>query len=162
VAQAAGSTADLGVGGITDMASNSTAASRRHTRKPVQITARVSSVDAERDPATGRAYFWSAEEICSNLSEGGALVECAEPLAAGTRVLLELGLSGGLRVELIGRVAWTRIRAASSQDGCRYSIGVEFIGGSRDHFNRLSRQLRQPTVPEPRPRARAHFPTRSA
>ena len=103
---------------------------RRHRRVTTALPVRVSTIEADRDPWTGRPFFRSSQETCSNLSRGGAFVRTGELLEPGRRVLLEISLPNGSQVETIGRVAWTK-RALERRDAeLDTGIGVEFLGGA--------------------------------
>jgi hypothetical protein len=112
---------------------------RRHPRVPLALSIRVSSIDPETDPWTGRPFFRSSQEICGNLSRGGAFIRTREPFAAGRRLLLELELPDGRPVEAVGRVAWTRVvlRPAGADDDAT-GVGIEFLGGVPDDLARLA------------------------
>ena len=111
---------------------------RRHRRVTTELPVRVSTIEADRDPWTGRPFFRSSQETCANLSRGGAFVRTGELLEPGRRVLLEISLPNGSQVETIGRVAWTRRtlegRAAEVDTG----IGVEFLGGASSALSALA------------------------
>jgi len=106
---------------------------RRHRRVPVETAIRLSTIDPEVDPWTGRPFFRACEESCTNVSRGGALVLTREPLAPGRRLLLEMQLPGGIAFEAIARVAWTR----PEHEDAGYGLGVEFLGGTPEHLARL-------------------------
>ena len=113
---------------------------RRHRRVEIQTPIRLSTIDPEIDPFSGRPFFRVCEESCANLSRGGARVRTREPLAPGRRLLLEMQLPGGTAFEAIGRVAWTRAEladAAALERGPDFGLGVEFLGGTPDHMARL-------------------------
>ncbi|HXK25537.1 MAG TPA: PilZ domain-containing protein [Myxococcota bacterium] len=111
---------------------------RRHRRVPTTLPVRVSTIEADRDPWTGRPFFRTSQETCANLSRGGAFVRTGELLEPGRRVLLEISLPNGSQVETIGRVAWTRHtlerRAAELDTG----IGIEFLGGASSALSALA------------------------
>lgn len=111
---------------------------RRFERVPVEAPIRLSTIDPEVDPWTGRPFFRSCEERCANLSRGGALVRTREPLPPGRRLLLEVELPDGRLFEAIGRVAWSRPEASAGE---QWGLGVEFLGGTPDHMARLERFL---------------------
>jgi len=111
---------------------------RRHRRVEVESTIRLSTIDPEIDPWTGRPFFRACEEACSNVSRGGALVRTREPLLPGRRLLLELELPGGIAFEAIARVAWSRPEIdADHRASFGYGLGVEFLGGTPEHLARL-------------------------
>ena len=114
---------------------------RRHPRIEASIDVRISTIEPERDPWTGRPFFRALHETCVNLSRGGAFVRTAEPLRPGRRLLVEMQLPNGQPVEAIGRVAWTRrtldrsAGAEAKREGT--GIGIEFLGGSARQFSLL-------------------------
>ncbi len=114
---------------------------RRHPRISAALPVRVSTIEPERDPWTGRPFFRAAQEHCANLSRGGAFVATQEPIAPGRRVIVELDLPNGERLEAIGRVAWARTVMAPGQNRGEGTegggIGVEFLGGAANHFSQL-------------------------
>lgn len=116
-------------------------------RVATAVPVRVSTVDPEVDPTTGRTFFRTAKETTANLSRGGAYVRTWEPLAAGRRVILTLDFSerqdGSQELQLVGKVAWTR-RELTPGAGSRLEqpgYGVEFIEGSRFQLDALSAHL---------------------
>jgi len=117
-------------------------APRRHTRVPADIPVRISTIEPDLDPLTGRAYFRASLERCSNLSRGGAFIQTTELLDPGRRVLVELSLPDGGQVEAIGRVAWTQRRLREPGDPyC--GVGVEFLGGAAEQLNVLEDFVRR-------------------
>lgn len=120
---------------------------RRHQRVDVDASIRVSTIDPEIDPHTGRPFFRAFEDRCLNLSRGGLLMRTHEPLLPGRRVLLELEIPGGPQFEAVARIAWSNPagRASAALD-----LGVEFLGGIPDHLNRLERFLGQAARGAPR------------
>ena len=124
------------------MSDTTETAPRRHARVPANIPVRISTIEPDLDPLTGRAYFRASLERCSNLSRGGAFIQTTELLDPGRRLLLELSLPDGAQVEAIGRVAWTqRSLRAPSDPNC--GVGVEFLGGATEHFNVLEEFVRR-------------------
>jgi Tfp pilus assembly protein PilZ len=110
---------------------------RRHRRVATEVPVRISTIEPERDPFTGRPFFRASHETAANVSRGGAFVHTSEPLDPGRRLLVEVQLPGSEPVEAIGRVAWTkRILAPHARDP-ESGIGIEFIGGAADHFAAL-------------------------
>jgi Tfp pilus assembly protein PilZ len=110
---------------------------RRHRRISASIPVRISTIEPERDPWTGRPFFRASQETCANVSRGGAFVRTAEPLTPGRRVLLEFELPGGQPLEAIGRVAWTRRVLAPLERDSEAGIGIEFLGGPSEQFSVL-------------------------
>lgn len=122
---------------------------RRHRRVAARLPVRISTIEPERDRWTGRPFFRAAREECANVSRGGVFVRTHEPLAPGRRILIEVSLPGGRPVEAIGRVAWSKrvLTPGDADDGS--GIGVEFLGGSPDHFADLERYIRESDDPPP-------------
>lgn len=124
---------------------------RRHRRVHTAFPVRISTIEPERDPYTGRPFFRASHEVCANVSRGGAFVQTREPLDPGRRLLVEVHLPGGRPLEAIGRVAWTkRILEPRSADPAS-GIGIEFIGGSAEQFAALEdyiEALEEPSPPE--------------
>jgi hypothetical protein len=125
---------------------------RRHQRIDTDIAVRISTIEPERDPWTGRPFFRATREVCANVSRGGAFVKTAEPIDPGRRLLVEVHLPSGRPLEAIGRVAWTkRIMTPQSQDA-ESGIGIEFIGGAAEQFAALERYIdalqTRPKAPE--------------
>jgi uncharacterized protein (TIGR02266 family) len=102
-----------------------------------EVAVRVSTIEPERDPWTGRPFFRAFQDTCVNLSRGGAFVRTAEPLAPGRRLLVELELPGGRALEAIGRVAWTKRVLEPQGRSAEGGIGIEFLGGASEHFAAL-------------------------
>jgi uncharacterized protein (TIGR02266 family) len=128
---------------------DSNTAQRRHARIALELPVRLTSIDPERD-ASGATFYRATRERCANVSAGGACLRTADPLAPGSRVLLELELPDGQAFETLGRVAWSRCavgRGGAVEAGC----GVEFLGLSSEERAPLERWL-APGAPA-RPRA---------
>jgi hypothetical protein len=121
------------------MAQQSALERRRYPRVLLHVPIRMSTIDPERDPWTGRPFFRTCEETIADLSRGGARVQSREPLAPGRRLLLELDLPDGRSFEAIARVAWARLEPGLSNDAAdgAYGLGLEFLGGTPDHVTRL-------------------------
>jgi hypothetical protein len=117
---------------------------RRSERVRADIPVRISTIEPDLDPLTGRTYFRASQERCANLSRGGVFVETHELLAPGRRVLVELSLPDGEYVEAIGRVAWTKrsMRSASSA-GLDCGVGIEFLGGAAEQLSALEEFVRR-------------------
>jgi len=132
---------------------------QRFPRVPTAVAVRVTTVEPETDPDTGKAFFRSAEETTANLSHGGAYLRSWEPLAPGRRVVITIALPRSEELQLVGRVAWTRRallpNGASEIEAPGY--GIEFIGGSSTELAALDHYL---TSLEPRfttpPTAHSH------
>ena len=114
---------------------------RRHRRISTEIAVRISTIEPERDPWTGRPFFRASQETCANVSRGGAFVKTTEPLDPGRRLLVEVHLPSGEPVEAIGRVAWTKRIMTPHTREVESGIGIEFIGGSADQFAALERYI---------------------
>jgi hypothetical protein len=110
---------------------------RRHPRIQASLPVRISTIEPERDPWTGRPFFRASQETCANVSRGGAFVQTSEPLAPGRRILLELKLPNGAPLEAIGRVAWTKRVMTPHESNHDAGVGIEFLGGVAEHFSAL-------------------------
>jgi len=110
---------------------------RRHQRVPAGIGVRISTIEPDRDPWTGRPVFRASSETCANLSRGGAFVHTDQPLAPGRRILMELAIPDGTPFEAIGRVAWSRHVPEPRPGDEGSGIGIEFLGAAADHFQAL-------------------------
>ena len=114
---------------------------RRHKRIAVNMPVRISTIDAETDPRTGRPYFRATREYCANLSRGGAFIRTSDPLSPGRRVLVEIHLPESEPVEAIGRVAWSKTVLTSSGSPEDSGVGVEFLGSSGERLTALANYL---------------------
>jgi len=110
---------------------------RRHRRIQASLPVRISTIEPERDPWTGRRFFRASQETCANVSRGGAFVQTSEPLAPGRRILVELKLPNGAPLEAIGRVAWTKRVMSPHQRDHAAGVGIEFVGGVAEQFSAL-------------------------
>lgn len=119
------------------MSEASSSAQRRHRRVSASLDVRISTIEPERDPWTGRPFFRASQERCANVSRGGAFVRTGEEFTPGRRLLVEMQLPDGTPLEAIGRVAWTKrvLGGPDNEDGV--GVGVEFIGGSPEQLERL-------------------------
>jgi hypothetical protein len=106
---------------------------RRHRR----VTCRISTIEPERDPWTGRPFFRASQETCRNVSRGGAFVRTTEPLDPGRRLLVEVHFPSGAPLEAIGRVAWTKRTVTPHACDAESGIGIEFIGAASEQFSAL-------------------------
>lgn len=110
---------------------------RRHRRIASTMPVRISTIEPERDPWTGRPFFRASQETCANVSRGGAYVQTAEPLSPGRRILLEITLPDGNPIEAIGRIAWSKRVLTPRERDVQAGIGIEFLGGAAEHFAAL-------------------------
>jgi hypothetical protein len=110
---------------------------RRHRRVNARIPVRISTIEPDKDPWTGRPFFRASQETCANVSRGGAFVRTTELLNPGRRVLVELNLPDGAQVEAIGRVAWTRRVIGPGEPEPDSGIGIEFLGGASEELSAL-------------------------
>ena len=113
-------------------------ASRRHPRVDVALPVRISTIDPETDPNTGRPFFRATREVCANLSRGGLFIKTAEPPSPGRRVLLELHFPDGRPLEAVGRVAWSKVLVDPHGESRTKGVGVEFLGASPDQLAALN------------------------
>jgi Tfp pilus assembly protein PilZ len=114
---------------------------RRHARVRAGVEVRISTIEPERDPWTGRPFFRSLQETCENVSRGGAFVRTSEPLDPGRRVLVEIHLPTGRPLEAIGRVAWVKRFLPEKQPEQNPGFGIEFLGGASEQFDALEDYL---------------------
>jgi len=127
---------------------------QKHRRVNVRVPVRVSTVDPEKDPQTGKLYFFTSEEYSANISRGGAFVATPESIDRGRRVLVEIAIPGGSTIQTLGRVVWKRL-GSGKMDALppnRPGIGIEFTGGRPESLNELDRYLaaasrRHPSTP---------------
>jgi hypothetical protein len=110
-------------------------------RVAVRMPVRISTIDPETDPWTGKPYFRTSDETSGNVSRGGAFVVTPEPIAPGRRVLLELHIPDGETVQTIGRIAWSRSSFSPAGKTGTSGVGVEFLGGTPEQFAALERFL---------------------
>lgn len=107
---------------------------RREPRVPLIAPVRISTIDSELDPGTGRRFFRSSSETCANVSRTGLFIRTNEPLEPGRRLLVELTLPGGEDVDAVGRVAWVRRSLAPPAER---GVGVELLGATPEELSRL-------------------------
>jgi Tfp pilus assembly protein PilZ len=110
---------------------------RRFERVRTDIPVRISTIEPDQDPLTGRTYFRASQERASNVSRGGVFVQTHELLGPGRRVLVELSLPDGGQVAAIGRVAWTQYAMQPRPTGTACGVGIEFLGGATEHLRAL-------------------------
>ncbi|MDJ0786965.1 MAG: PilZ domain-containing protein [Myxococcota bacterium] len=114
---------------------------RRDRRVHVQMPVRVSSIDPELDPQTGRPCYRSSQETCSNLSLGGASLRTTDPLSPGRRLLVEIHVPEGETIETVAKVAWSKTVIDPHAGATENAIGVQFVGGNRDAIRKLEHVL---------------------
>ena len=122
---------------------------RRYERVAAHLPVRISTIDPETDPWTGKPFFRSSREWSGNVSRGGIFVSTREPILQGQRVLVELGLPGGDAIEAVGRVAWTRRILSPEGEDPEAGLGLQFIGATGEQMARLDsyvRHLEEPTA----------------
>jgi len=107
---------------------------RREPRVPLNAPVRISTIDPELDPGTGRRFFRSSSETCANVSRTGVFIRTSEPLEPGRRLLVELTLPGGEDIDAVGRVAWVRKSLAPTTER---GVGVELLGATPEELARL-------------------------
>ena len=118
---------------------------RRFHRVPVRMSVRLSTIDPEPDPRTGRPCFRNVREYSANLSKGGVFIRTRDPVSPGHRVLVQFHLADDGPVEAVGRVAWSRrvlrprgeAPAPAGDDPQEAGAGVEFLE-ERNEWERLS------------------------
>lgn len=120
---------------------------RRHPRVPVALPVRISTIDPEIDPRTGRPCFRASREVCVNLSRGGLFIHTAEPIAPGRRVLVEMHFPDGSPLEAVGRVAWSKRVLGAPDEPPGDGIGVEFIGAAPGQIEALASFLSDEDAP---------------
>jgi uncharacterized protein (TIGR02266 family) len=118
---------------------------RRYERIAAGIAVRISSIEPERDPSTGRPFFRSLQETCENVSRGGVFVKTAEPFDQGRRLLVEIKLPTGQPLEAIGRVAWVKRSTSANPAEDVSGVGIEFLGAASEHFEALEAYINHRT-----------------
>ncbi len=122
---------------------------QRDPRIATSVPVCISTIDPEIDPNTGKRFFRSTEETTANLSRGGAYLRSWEPLETGRRVIVSIDLASGEKLQLSGRVAWTRRElrpqqshgSHGSHEVERPGYGIEFFGMSSHELTRLDRLI---------------------
>lgn len=110
---------------------------RRHERIDSEIPVRISTIEPERDPWTGRPFFRTLQETCANVSRGGVFIKTTEPLDPGRRLLVEIRLPSGRPLEAIGRIAWVKRVLSPDRRESESGIGIEFLGGASEQLQAL-------------------------
>ena len=107
---------------------------RREPRVPLDAPVRISTIDPETDPGTGRSFFRSSDEVCANVSRTGVFIRTSEPLEPGRRLLVELQLPDGADIDAVGRVAWVKKSLAPAAER---GVGVELLGATPEELASL-------------------------
>jgi hypothetical protein len=81
--------------------------SRRFRRVPVELLARISRIDALREP-DGSAFYSVIAARTNDISDQGLSLRSVESVEQGARVLVELDLPDGRSVAMTGRVVWIK------------------------------------------------------
>jgi Tfp pilus assembly protein PilZ len=114
-----------------------------HRRVSARVPIRISTIDPDKDPESGKLFFFTSDEFSADLSRGGAFVVTPEPIEPGRRLLVEVDIPGGSNFQTIGRVVWNRVAgpqtAGSVKD--RSGIGIRFTNGRPDLFQELERYV---------------------
>ncbi len=113
---------------------------RRYRRRPMTSTVRISTIDSELDPASGRCFFRTSHETSVNFSRGGLALRTQDPMVPGRRVLVEVDGPTGDPVEAVGRIAWVRVDPGNEGKGS-IGVGVEFLGGQAGALSQLDALL---------------------
>jgi hypothetical protein len=100
---------------------------RREPRVALSAPVRISTIDPETDPGSGRPFFRSTDEVCANVSRTGLFIHTAEPLEPGRRLLVELQLPDGQDIDAVGRVAWVKKSLAPTAER---GVGIELLGAT--------------------------------
>lgn len=149
--------------------SNASLGQQPDQRVALSVKVRISTIDPETDPKTGKPYFRTSEETSANVSRGGTFVQTREPITPGRRLLVEIEIPDGPRIQTLGRVAWTRTAmepagdSSDSSDSPNSGFGIEFTGASPEHLSQLQAFLDRTDVPKaPSPEKRWGAPTTRA
>ncbi|MCP4036013.1 MAG: PilZ domain-containing protein [bacterium] len=120
-------------------------AKQEHRRVSVRVPIRISTIDPDKDPKTGKLYFFTSEELSANISRGGAFVATPEDIDPGRRVLVEIDIPNGSNIQTLGRVVWKRVGTGAGQaetsPRARSGIGIQFMGGRPELLNELDRYI---------------------
>ena len=118
-------------------------AKQLNRRVNVRIPIRISTIDPEVDPKTGKLFFFTSEEFSANVSRGGAFVTTPEPIHPGRRVLVEIDIPNGSSIQTIGRVVWKQLPDPTEDTSSKQwsGIGIQFTSGRPDLFNELDRYI---------------------
>jgi Tfp pilus assembly protein PilZ len=116
---------------------------KQSKRVNVRVPIRISTIDPEKDPETGRLYFYTSEEYSANISRSGAFVNTPEPIDPGRRVLVEIDIPNGSSIQTVGQVVWKQVAPSTSETtGIRKpGVGIKFTGGRPELMNELDRYI---------------------
>ena len=116
---------------------------QQHRRLSVRMPVRVSSIDAELDPDTGKPFFRIDEESSMNVSSGGVFVCSTDAVTPGRRVLVEIEIPGGDSVRAVGEVVWKRVGivGADAAPAQRPGFAVRFLAPGSASLAPLERFL---------------------
>jgi len=115
---------------------------QRYRRIALRTSAKISTIDPELEPRTGRPYFRTTEDTCANVSRGGAYIESDELVSPGRRVLVEIELPKGEQVRAVGRVLWSKTAVEGTKATANFGMGIEFVGAEDGELDRLEAALR--------------------
>lgn len=113
---------------------------RRFQRRPMRSTVRISTIDPDLDPASGRSFFRTSHETSVDFSRGGLSLRTRDPMRTGRRVLIEVDGPDGRRAEAVGRVAWVRLDPHNRGEAW-IGVGVEFLGGEVASLSQIDASL---------------------
>ena len=113
---------------------------RRFRRRPMRSTVRISTIDPELDPSSGRSYFRTSHETSVDFSRGGLSLRTRDPMRTGRRVLIEVDGPDGRKVEAVGRVAWVRLDPHNRGEAW-IGVGVELLGGESTALSLIDASL---------------------
>ncbi len=114
---------------------------RRHQRLGIHLPIRISTIDPEREPVSGRPFFRTFQEISANVSRGGVFVRTTNSISPGRRVLLELNLPNRSPIEAVGRVAWSKTALTPRGTRNESGIGIQFLPDGCSGFAKLEEYL---------------------
>ena len=113
---------------------------RRFRRRPMRSLVRISTIDPELDPESGRFFFRTSHETSADFSLGGLSLRTQDPMRTGRRVLIEVDGPDGGAIEAVGRIAWVRVDPRNRGEGW-IGVGVEFLGGQTHALSKLDAAL---------------------
>lgn len=113
---------------------------RRFRRRRLASMVRISTIDPELDPGSGRSFFRSSHETSVDFSRGGLALRTQDPMRPGRRILIEVDGPDGNTVETVGRVAWVRVDPRNQGEQW-IGVGVEFLGGQAGALSHLDALL---------------------